>query len=71
MVAGALEIATDGCALFYLLVVNGPAKGQIWYDKRTDSEGIEPLRGRDGAILNFGEWYTNWLASIRGGANEN
>ncbi|WFL79023.1 SMI1/KNR4 family protein [Altererythrobacter arenosus] len=61
VIAGAIEIATDGCALFYLLVVSGPGKGQIWFDKRADGEGVVPVRDERGAILTFGPWYQRWL----------
>lgn len=63
-IAGALEIATDGCALYHLLVVSGPGRGQIWYDKRTEGKGIEPVRNSSGQIMHFAEWYMAWLDDV-------
>ncbi|QUL37215.1 SMI1/KNR4 family protein [Erythrobacter sp. JK5] len=61
VIAGALEIATDGDALYYFLVLNGPAAGQVWYDRRTDGKGLGPVRDAGGAIMTFGPWYEAWL----------
>ena len=64
VIAGAIEIGTDGCGLYYLLVLSGPASGQVWYDKRADGEGIEPLRDEAGEIMSFGKWYSSWIGSL-------
>ncbi len=61
VMTGAIPIATKGCALDYWLVVSGPRAGEIWFDKRTDSEGVEPVLDADGRHLTFGPWYLNWL----------
>ncbi|MDJ0644260.1 MAG: hypothetical protein QNJ15_15710 [Erythrobacter sp.] len=63
VMAGALPIATQGCALDYWMVVSGPQAGQIWFDKRTDAEGIEPVLDAEGQIMTFGPWYEAWLDS--------
>lgn len=36
---GNLVLGTEGCAMFWLLVVNGPQRGQIWY---LADVGIQP-----------------------------
>ncbi len=63
LMAGALPIATEGCALDYWIVVTGAQAGQIWFDKRTDGEGIEPVLDAAGQITTFGPWYQAWLES--------
>jgi hypothetical protein len=52
---GCLALGTDGCGMFWLLVVNGDSKGQIW---QTTEMGIQPCLPR----LSFTQWYKNWLA---------
>lgn len=51
---GTLCLGTDGCGLFWLLVVSGPERGQIW---QLADVGITPLAPR----LTFLAWYTYWL----------
>lgn len=51
---GSLNLGTDGCAMYWLLIVNGSERGQIW--NWTDV-GIQPLApARD-----FLSWYEYWL----------
>ena len=64
VMAGAMPIATRGCALDYWLVVTGPASGSIWFDKRTDSEGVEPILDADGQLMSFETWYLAWLDEV-------
>ena len=61
LLAGAIPIATRGCALDYWMVVSGPRRGEIWLDKRTDGEGVEPICEVDGLHMTFGLWYASWL----------
>jgi hypothetical protein len=63
LLAGAMPIATQGCALQYWLVVSGPQSGEVWLDKRTDGEGVEPVCEADGKHATFGAWFARWLAS--------
>ena len=58
---GALPICTAGCATTYWLVVSGPAMGQIWFDWRCDSNGIEPVLDEDEEFTTFGIWYSEWV----------
>lgn len=64
LLAGAMPIATHGCALDYWLIVSGPRKGEIWFDKRTDGRGVEPVCEADGRHMTFGNWYTRWLEDV-------
>jgi hypothetical protein len=64
VLAGAVPIATQGCAMDYWMVVSGPRKGEIWFDKRTDGAGVEPVCGVDGRHMSFGTWYETWLDGI-------
>ena len=63
LMRGALPIATQGCALDYWLVVSGPSKGEIWLDRRSDGEGVEPVLDGSGQRMTFGSWYQSWLDS--------
>jgi hypothetical protein len=61
-ISGALCICHYGCGDFFLLVVNGSEKGNIWVDGRTNYAGI--FRGglEDGErLVTFSRWYLNWL----------
>lgn len=44
------------------MVVSGPARGQMWADRITESAGYEPLLDNDGTRLTFARWYKRWLA---------
>jgi hypothetical protein len=61
-VTGSIRICHYGCAIYYLLVVNGTEKGNIWVDDRANDEGIYPaLSKKTGKQLSFIEWYNEWL----------
>jgi hypothetical protein len=51
---GNLVLGTDGCAIYWLLVVSGAERGQIWC--RVDV-GIQPCAPR----RDFLSWYEHWL----------
>jgi hypothetical protein len=51
---GNLVLGTDGCAMYWLLIVTGPERGQIW--QRADV-GITPCAPR----RDFLSWYEYWL----------
>lgn len=61
IMTGAMPISTRGSALDYWLVVSGPRKGEIWFDKRTDGDGVESVKDSSGNPLTFGQWYVAWL----------
>lgn len=60
---GALPINTAGCTHFYLIVLNGPERGNLWYDGRGVDAGILPLPGPNHpeARMGFFAWYEAWL----------
>jgi hypothetical protein len=54
-VQGAMRICHYGCGVYFLLVVSGPERGNIWIDDRAGDNGIYPC-GRT-----FSTWYETWL----------
>lgn len=58
---GAIPICHQGCALRIWLVVTGPGSGEVWDDRRSEYEGIRPVRLADGSRATFGAWYDEWL----------
>ena len=68
LVNGAVPICHAGCALRYWLVVTGPLAGDVWYDRRTEGGGLEPVRLAGGRRAGFLDWYGRWLDdALRGG----
>lgn len=57
--AGRLLLGTDGCAILFVLVLTGPARGQVW---RIDEVGAVPEA--DDVL----RWYAAWLRN--GGVHE-
>ncbi|MFI5618023.1 SMI1/KNR4 family protein [Streptomyces sp. NPDC051567] len=57
---GAVFLGDDGCG-FVLLIVSGPERGAVWYDRRATSDAIVPLLGADGTHASFGDLYMEWL----------
>jgi hypothetical protein len=51
---GILVLGTDGCALYWLLIVTGGERGQIWCKADV---GIQPCAPR----RDFLSWYEYWL----------
>lgn len=51
---GALVLGTDGCGLYYLLIVSGAERGRIWM---LSDVGVAPLE----PPAEFLEWYEGWL----------
>ena len=66
---GANPICHQGCALRIWLVVTGPQSGELWDDRRSEYEGIRPLRLADGSRATFGAWYSEWLEQSLAAAN--
>lgn len=61
-VTGSMRICHYGCAIYYLLVVSGTEKGNVWIDDRANDEGIYPaISKKSGEQLSFTEWYNEWL----------
>ena len=58
---GAIPVCHMGCALRVWLVVTGPERGHVWFDRRADYEGVEPILNDRGEPATFLEWYEEWL----------
>jgi len=60
---GTIDICDYGCAIYFMLVVNGSEKGSIWVDDRASDGGIFALTQRIGQHrhVDFLTWYENWL----------
>jgi len=54
---GRIFLGTDGCGLLWVLVVAGPARGEVW---SVSGEGAGPHEPRAG----FLGWYAEWLAEL-------
>jgi|SRR5579859_2954593 len=63
LVAGAIPICHEGCALRIELVVTGSERGYLWEDRRSEFGGLEPIRLADGSKATFANWYSEWLVA--------
>lgn len=54
---GAIGLGHVGCNYFALLVVRGPAAGQVWIDQRCAASGVAPIH------TDFAAYYRTWVAS--------
>lgn len=61
LVNGAIPICHKGCALRIWLVLTGTQAGNLWEDRRSEYEGLKPLRLADGSQATFTRWYDTWL----------
>jgi len=61
LVNGAIPICHEGCALRIWLVVTGRRPGYLWEDRRSENEGLLPVRLANGSPATFGSWYEQWL----------
>ncbi|WP_404815796.1 hypothetical protein [Streptomyces thermolineatus] len=61
---GAVHLCEHGCGFSTLLVVSGPHRGTMWFDRRATSDTIDPVHRRDGGIAGFAEWYLDRLAGF-------
>ncbi|OII61841.1 hypothetical protein BJP40_31055 [Streptomyces sp. CC53] len=55
--AGAVHLVEHGHGFRTLYVVSGRYRDTMWFDQRATSDRIIPLRGPDGRIPTFAEWY--------------
>jgi hypothetical protein len=62
-VAGTLVLCHEGCGHLHLLVVNGPAFGQMWIDGTDSDGGYAPLG------VGFLAWYERWLDGLLSGGD--
>ncbi len=54
---GSLCLGTDGCGMYWHLVVSGPERGNVWM---LSGEGIQPTNPK----RDFLEWYEAWLDGV-------
>ncbi len=59
---GSLLLGTDGCGMYWHLIVTGPQRGYVWL---TDENGAIPFGTRPGTCLmpgtpGFLGWVTRW-----------
>lgn len=55
---GTLHLGTDGCAQYWLLVVSGPERGNVWMLADVGITHTVPKR-------DFLQWYEDWLDGVR------
>jgi SMI1 / KNR4 family (SUKH-1) len=61
-ITGSLRICDYGCAVYFLLIISGNEKGNIWIDDRANDGGIYPVISKvKKSKMNFIEWYEEWL----------
>ena len=60
-IPGAIEVGEYGCATYFLLVLQGPNAGEVWWDARWES-GISPYSWFIEYPTTFDEW---WLGTMR------
>ncbi len=58
---GAFPICHHGCALRTYLVVSGAERGNVWFDRRAETGGIQPHSDPGGRHLTLLRWYERWL----------
>ena len=55
---GSIHLGTDGCAQYWLLIVNGPERGNVWM---LADVGVTPtVPKRD-----FLQWFEDWLDGVK------
>jgi hypothetical protein len=55
---GTLHLGTDGCAQYWLLVVSGPQRGNVWMLADVGITPTAPTR-------DFLQWFEDWLDGVR------
>ncbi len=59
---GAIPIAHLGCAIWLMLIVTGPERGNIWIDDRASDAGIYPATTEQHAQrMTFADLYQDWI----------
>lgn len=51
---GSLILGEDGCGIFWLLIITGPERGQVWQLTEVGIQSCAPK-------LSFLDWYEYWL----------
>jgi hypothetical protein len=61
---GSMRISNAGCEHYYLLVVSGPHRGEIWHDGIVDGLGVRHLKTSDNQTLTFATWIDDWFIAV-------
>lgn len=54
---GVLALAHGGCGVMWLLVLDGPHRGEVWLDARSSDGAVRQV------APSFTSWYRDWLAA--------
>ncbi|MBP2321614.1 hypothetical protein JOF56_001999 [Kibdelosporangium banguiense] len=64
--AGTICIGSHDAGSYSLLVVTGPHRGTMWFDRRTTTDRVVPINTTDGRPMTFTDWYktpeSTWLS---------
>jgi hypothetical protein len=63
LISGSMPLSDGGCSVWYLLVVTGSERGNVWEDDRGAESGIIPM-DVDGRRFTFPEFYLWLLRSL-------
>lgn len=59
---GWLPLGTDGCAIYWALVVTGPQRGHIWQITDVGAQPFGRSFGHTTAAPGFAGWVAHWAA---------
>ncbi|HZN37118.1 MAG TPA: SMI1/KNR4 family protein, partial [Pirellulaceae bacterium] len=55
---GSIHLGTDGCGQYWLLIISGPERGNVWMLADVGMGPTVPKR-------DFLQWYEDWLDGVR------
>ncbi|MFH0128791.1 SMI1/KNR4 family protein [Variovorax sp. VaC1] len=58
---GMTFLADEGCGMYNLLILRGPASGQVWWHSYEHASATPILHPETGRPLTFLDWYELWL----------
>ncbi len=58
---GVIRLSNYGCGIWCNLVVNGDEFGHVWFDDRTNENGIRPASFKGQSRITFADWYAAWI----------
>ena len=61
LTSGSLLVGDYGCESYFLLVISGNEKGNVWFDDRAALAGIIPFENEKKRRMCFSDWYVDWL----------
>ncbi|EME15405.1 SMI1/KNR4 family protein [Rhodococcus triatomae] len=59
---GATFLADEGCGAYNLLILRGPAAGQVWWHSHEHAAALPTFHPETREPLTFLDWYELWLA---------